>query len=160
MTMFRPMRREKQALTKQECEEILLHETRGVLSVTGDDGWPYGTPVNHWYDAAAGKLYFHSGKIGHRVDALKKDDRVCFCIYDRGFRREGEWALNVRCVILFGRAKPMEDQAAAMEVARKLCAKFPCGREYADDEIARSGKATLVWEITVEHMTGKLVNEA
>ena len=160
MNMFRPMRREKQALTKQECEEILLHETRGVLSVTGDDGWPYGTPVNHWYDAAAGKLYFHSGKIGHRVDALRKDDRVCFCVYDRGFRREGEWALNVRCVILFGRAKPMEDQVAAMLVARKLCAKFPCGTEYADDEIARSGKATLVWEITVEHMTGKLVNEA
>ena len=158
--MFRPMRREKQALTKAECEEILKAETRGMLSVTGDDGWPYAAPVNHWYDEETGRLYFHSGRIGHRVEALQKDDRVCFCAYDRGYRREGEWALNVKCVILFGRARPMTDQAAAMAVARKLCLKFTDDAAYIDDEIARSGKATLVYEIIVEHMTGKLVNEA
>ena len=158
--MFRPMRREKQALTKAECEEILRTETRGVLSVTGDDGWPYAAPVNHWYDEGTGRLYFHSGGIGHRVNALQKDDRVCFCAYDRGYRRDGEWALNVKCVILFGRARPMTDRAAAMDIARKLCIKFTDDTAYIDDEIARSGKATLVYEITVEHMTGKLVNEA
>lgn len=43
--MFRQMRRFKQALTSQECIEILKKEPRGVLSVIGENGYPYGARV-------------------------------------------------------------------------------------------------------------------
>ena len=43
--MFRKMRRSKQELTKEECIEILKKEPRGVLSVQGEDGYPYGMPM-------------------------------------------------------------------------------------------------------------------
>ena len=51
--------------------EVNLSETQrtlmdAVLSVLGDDGYPYGMPMNHWYCEAEGKLYFHSGMKGHR----------------------------------------------------------------------------------------------
>ena len=57
--MFRKMRRFKQELSKDECIEVLKSEPRGVLSVMGDDGYPYGVPMDHWYDEVSGKLYFH-----------------------------------------------------------------------------------------------------
>ena len=43
--MFRKMRRFKQELNETECKKILKNEVRGVLSVIGDDGYPYGLPM-------------------------------------------------------------------------------------------------------------------
>ena len=54
--MFREITRKKQALSQEECLEILTNAKRGVLSVNGDDGYPYGMPVNHYYDPVDGKL--------------------------------------------------------------------------------------------------------
>ena len=69
--MFREMLRYKQALSEEECIEILKKELRGVLSVLGDDGYPYGMPINHFYNEEDGKIYFHSGMQGHKIDAMK-----------------------------------------------------------------------------------------
>ena len=84
--MFRPLLRAKQQLSQEKCTEILKTETRGVLSVCGDDGYPYGMPMNHWYDERDGSIYFHCGRKGHRIDALKKCGKVSFCVYDSGYR--------------------------------------------------------------------------
>ena len=53
--MFREMMRKKQALSLEECKEILKTETRGVLSVMGENGYPYGMPMNHFYPRPAAK---------------------------------------------------------------------------------------------------------
>ncbi|MBR2054590.1 MAG: pyridoxamine 5'-phosphate oxidase family protein, partial [Clostridia bacterium] len=74
--MFREMMRKKQALSLEECKEILKTETRGVLSVMGENGYPYGMPMNHFYNETDGCLYFHCGKKGHRLDALKENNKV------------------------------------------------------------------------------------
>jgi uncharacterized protein len=68
--MFRKMRRSKQELTKEECIEILKKEPRGVLSVQGEEGYPYGMPMTHWYNEKDGKIYFHGAKSGHKIDAI------------------------------------------------------------------------------------------
>ena len=47
--MFREMTRKKQLLSQERIVEILKEEKRGVLSVIGDEGYPYGVPVNYWY---------------------------------------------------------------------------------------------------------------
>ena len=90
--MFRKMRRFKQELSERECIEILKKEPRGVLSMIGDDGYPYGIPMSHWYNEDDGKLYFHGAKEGHKIDAIQNCDKVSFCVYDEGYRKEGEWA--------------------------------------------------------------------
>jgi len=158
--MFRKMLREKQALSKDACTEILRSQLRGVLSVSGDDGYPYGLPMNHFYCEENGKIYFHCGKAGHKLDAVQNNDKVSFCVYDEGFRREGEWALNIRSVIVFGRIKVLSDPVQIENICRKLCYKFTEDETYIEKEIAQSAKATLLLELTPEHMTGKLVNEA
>ena len=70
--MFRTMRRYKQRISGEECIRILQEEKRGILSVHGEDGYPYGIPMNHWYNPEDGKLYFHGAKTGHKIDAIAK----------------------------------------------------------------------------------------
>ncbi len=65
--MFREMRRKKQQLSFEECQEILNNEVRGVLSVIGDNGYPYGIPINYKYSTTENKIYFHGAKKGHKI---------------------------------------------------------------------------------------------
>ena len=157
---FREIARKKQALSREDCVQVLQTQLRGVLSVLGEDGYPYGLPIDHFYDEETGRIYFHSGKKGHKVDALKKHDKVSYCVFDEGYRRDGEWALNIRSVIIFGRLHPVEDLQRTEEICRKLCRRFTDDEGYIEGEIRKDLKNTLLLELIPEHMTGKLVNES
>ena len=158
--MFREITRIKQKLSDEECAEVLRTEVRGVLSVLGDDGYPYGMPLNHYYNEEDGCLYFHSGKKGHKIDAMAREPKASFCVYDRGYRREGEWALNIRSVIVFGKIEMVEDTETIYKIARKLSRRFTDDEEYIEREIQKSGPRTLMFRLRPEHIRGKLVNEA
>ena len=140
--------------------EVLKSETRGVLSVIGDEGYPYCMPMNHWYNEEDGKIYFHCGKFGHRLDALKVNDKVCFTAYDQGYKEDGDWAYNVKSVIVFGRMKVLDDMVKIVEITTKLSYKFIQDEQYIKEEIERSGAGTLLLELTPEHICGKLVKES
>lgn len=158
--MFRKVSRVKQALSMEECIRILKEEPRGVLSVLGDEGYPYGMPMNHWYNDEDGHLYFHGGMKGHKVDALKLCDKVSFCVYDKGFRRDGEWALNIKSVIVFGRMQFVTDIEKAVDIYRKLSYKYTGDTEYIEREIREAADHTLCMELIPEHITGKITNES
>ena len=79
--MFRKMRRSVQALSREEMIDLLNTETRGVMSVQGDNGYPYGFPINHSFDEDANKIYIHGADFGHRVDAVRKDPKVSYCVF-------------------------------------------------------------------------------
>lgn len=158
--MFREMRRAKQQLGKDECVEILLKEWRGIISVYGEDGYPYGLPMNFYYDEESEKLYFHSGMKGHKIDALMRDNRVSFCVYDKGFKKEGDWALNIKSVIIFGKIKFVEDESRKEEIMRKFGLKFDPDPQNVEDTIKRMLRVTMVMELSIDHMTGKLCNES
>ncbi|MBQ6713039.1 MAG: pyridoxamine 5'-phosphate oxidase family protein [Selenomonadales bacterium] len=157
--MFRGMRRFKQELTKEECKDILINEPRGVLSVIGEGGYPYGMVMNHWYHEADGKLYFHGAKEGHKIDAIKACDKVSYCVHDEGFRKEGEWALNIKSVIVFGRIRIVEDEEKMREICSNLYRKFDDDEDALKHELTHLSRVMCL-ELTPEHMTGKLVKES
>ena len=116
--------------------------------------------MDHWYCEEDGKLYFHGAKEGHKIDAIEKCDKASYCVYDKGFRKEGEWALNIKSVVVFGRIRPILDVEKSMKICRELCGKFTEDQEYIEDEVKHAGPRVLCLEFTPEHMTGKLVNES
>lgn len=158
--MFRKMIAVKKALPKAECLELLKTAPRGVLSVIGDDGWPYGMPMNYWYNEEDGKIYFHSAKRGHRTDALMRDPKASFCVLDEGRVLEGDWAPTVRSVIAFGKIEFVEDQALAVELVRKLSYKYTSDDAFIDEEIRRFASGFRLFAMNVEHLTGKKVRES
>ena len=158
--MFRELQRKKQKLSDDEAVEILKNQVRGVLAVLGDREYPYAMPVNYWYNESNGKIYFHTGKFGHRTDSLKKHNKVSFCVYDEGFRREGEWALNIKSVIVFGKISMLEDEETIKHIMEPFGRKFTQDDEYIKNEIESFTKNTLLLELSIENMCGKIVNES
>lgn len=158
--MFRELLRKNKQLSDEECVKILKEETRGVLSVLGDDDYPYGMPMNHWYNEEDDRIYFHCGKVGHRLEALKKHNKVSFCTYDKGYRNEGEWAWNVKSVIVFGKIEIIDDLEIIADITTKLSYKFTQDEEYIREEIENHASRTLLLQLTPEHICGKSVVEA
>ena len=157
--MFRELQRKKQQLSPEECAELLRNTRRGVLSVAGDDGYPYGLPINHWFDPDTGVLYFHSGKTGHKIDAMRRCGKASFCVMDEGVRNPGEWWLIFRSVVVFGQIRFVEDYDEAIDVSRKLSLRFTDDEDYIRQEIERSGPGVLVFALIPEQITGKRVTE-
>ncbi len=160
LQMFREIARKKQALSWEECAALLKGQTRGVLSLLGDAGYPYGVPMNYWYNEADGLIYFHSGLAGHKVDAMRQQDKASFCVFDQGSRPAGEWAWNVKSVIVFGRIRILENNDQTMEMIRQLSCKYTDDAAYIEEEIRKDGPHTLCFALVPEHITGKLVKEA
>lgn len=158
--MFRELQRKKKQISAEECIAILKAEKRGVLSVLGDDDYPYGMPMNHFYNEQDGNIYFHCGRKGHRTDALKKHDKVSFCVYDKGFCSEGEWALNIKSVVVFGRIEIIDDPEEIADISAKLSRKFTDDEEYIRNEIELYIHGTLLLKLTPEHTCGKAVTES
>ena len=94
------------------------------------------------------------------MDSIARSDKVSFCVYDEGYKKEGDWALNIKSVVVFGRASIVEDWEEASYAIRQLCYKFTDDEEYIDNDFAKNGAATVCVCITPEHITGKLVNES
>ena len=157
--MFRPLTRTNQELPRDRCIDILCNTKRGVLSVIGDDGYPYGMPLNHYYDPKDGRIYFHGGKQGHKVDALKRNNKVSYCVYTDGIREEGNWYLTFESVIVFGKVIFIEDEDIIREKSRELSYQFTADEEYINYEIERSLNGTLMFAIEIENITGKTVKE-
>jgi hypothetical protein len=152
------MRRIKQQLSEEESLEVLKKAKRGVLSVIGDDGWPYGIYLNPHFEN--GRIFFHGAKEGHKIDALKKDARASFTVIDEGVKDEGGWAYAFRSVVVFGRVEFVEDQNEAVEICRRLARRFNPSEADIEDEIRRAAAHVQVFALIPEHITGKRVHEA
>ena len=151
--MFREMRRKMQALTAEETAEILKRNTSGVLSLNGDDGYPYGVPLSYVY--LDSKLYFHCAGAGHKLDSILKDDKVSFCVIDQDQVVGEEYTTYFRSVIAFGRARVLEG-AEKLRPLVELCEKYYPGHlEQTRQKAEHALKNVSIVEVTIEHMTGK-----
>ena len=68
--MFRTMRRNKQLLSINDTVAVMERCTNGVLACIGDNDYPYAVPLSYVY--FNDKIYFHSAKAGHKVEAIIK----------------------------------------------------------------------------------------
>ena len=107
-----------------------------------------------------GKLYFHCGRAGHRLDALQRSGKASFCVYDGGCCEQGDWALRFKSVILFGEIEIIDDPARVVEITAKLCRKFTQDEAYIKAEIAQHAHRTLLLAMTPLHICGKSVKES
>ena len=152
--MFREMRRSKQQLSSEEVEGILRAGRTGILAVNGDEGYPYPVPMNYVFHD--GKIYLHSAMSGHKVDAIRADGRVSFCVIAADDVLPEKYATNYRSVIAFGHARIVEDDDEKMSSLRALGDKYNPGQDEAlAKEIAGGYSHVLMIAVEIEHLTGK-----
>ena len=82
------------------------------------------------------------------------------CVYDEGTRKEGNWALDVKSVIAFGKVEIIADEAMVADITTKLSYKFTQDEEYIQREIKSAAHKTLLLRLVPEHICGKLVSES
>lgn len=153
--MFRDMRRKDQVLSCEECLAVLDRGTSGVLAVHGDDGYPYAVPLSYAYED--GKLWFHCARTGHKLDAILRDPKVTFCVVDRDQVVPLEYTTYFRSVILFGKARVLEDPAEVRAALEKLALRYAPEDSEAHREaiLEKELPAVVVVEVAVEHLSGK-----
>ena len=107
--MFKPVRKKINEIDHSAAEALLQSNRRGIIAMNGDNGYPYAIPINYFYDCVGQKIYFHGAKAGHKVDALKTSDKVCFTVYGNERIDESEsWAPYVQSVVVFGRCRLLD----------------------------------------------------
>ncbi len=153
--MFREMRRKRQKLSKEECEEILFRGTSGVLAVSGDDGYPYAVPLSYLYEN--GKLFFHCAKAGHKLDSILRNEKASFCVIAQDQIVPEEYTTYFRSVIVFGKIRVMEEDDARRTAIEKLALKYAPGEsvESREQAIEREYKPLCMLELSAEHISGK-----
>ena len=153
--MFREMRRKKQALTLEESTAVLMRGTSGVLAVLGDNGYPYAVPISYAYYGT--HIYFHCAKAGHKLDAIKENNKASFCVIDKDEVIPEEYTSYFRSVIVFGTIRIIENEQEKQDAIEKLALK------YAPDDTAEHRRMAIDQEwgplcmlkMTIEHLTGK-----
>lgn len=150
----RPMHRKGRQLSLEDAWSLLRQGTYGVLSVVGDEGWPYAVPMH--YTVMDGQLYLHCAKTGYKLDAIARDDRVCFTVVAREELVPAHATALYESVVVLGRASLVTDEAVHRAALARLVDALGCvSPDLRDQYITRRGKNTAVLVIRPLHLTAK-----
>lgn len=153
--MFRELRRKDRALSLDEAKAFLEKEECGVLSVIGDDNYPYGVPVN--YAFVGDCIFIHGFLDGHKIDAVENHPKVCFTVFGDTEVSPEEISTNYTSVIVFGNAEilPLEDEAGRQAALEAILFKYCPKEERTISYLHQNKMQTNVIKVNIEHMTGK-----
>lgn len=153
--MFREMRRSDRALTLEETQEYLKNQDFGVLSVLGDDDYPYGVPISYAY--ANDIIYIHGFLDGHKIDAIRKHPKVCFTVAGDTEVLPVEVSINYTSVIAFGKAEvvDMDNDSERQEAFEIIGFKYCPADANTMNYIMNNKSKSNIIKIKVEKLTGK-----
>ncbi|MCD8049367.1 MAG: pyridoxamine 5'-phosphate oxidase family protein [Clostridia bacterium] len=153
--MFREMRRKDREVDEARAREILCTEDWGVLSVEGDDGFPYGVPVN--YAFVEGKIYIHATNgESHKSDAIRRNEKVCFTVVSRHEIEKEKLTTDYASAVVFGTARIIEEREGKIDAVKKMMSRLaPEMAENVEEHCKGSLKRMIMIEITPIQITGK-----
>lgn len=152
------MRRIDKAMAESEAMELLYKCEYGILSTIGNDGYPYGVPVN--YVCKKTVIYFHSASIGHKLNNIDGNNKVSFCVVGDTEVIPEKFSTKYESVIIFGNAKVVtndsEKRAVLLEFINKYAPNYmKNGQKYISSDLNKP----KVIRIDIEHITGKKAKE-
>lgn len=150
--MNHKMRRFKQLLPESDTMDILRKGEVAVWAVDGDEGYPYAVPINYVYDGKC--IYVHCAKHGHKIDAIARNPKCSLCIIDKDDVVPEKFTSYFRSVIVFGKARIVDDSRERLDALMMLAEKYSPGID-PHDEIERFIKVVCVVCIEIDSMTGK-----
>jgi len=154
-------RRDKEETDRAAVLDVLARGEVVRLAMIAPEGGPYLVPLSYAAlppaDGEPLRLVVHGAPDGRKIDALRKDPRVCFEVtVDAALVpavRACEVSVRFRSVIGFGRAAFLTDAAARARALAALAERYAPGAPPIDEGEAR--KIAIV-EIRVESATCKV----
>ena len=150
---MKKIRRTDRAIETSETMALLSTSEYGVLSTVGNDGQPYGVPLNFAYKNNS--IYFHCAQVGQKIDNIKNNPKVAFCVVGNTKVLPAEFATEYECAMAFGIVSEVqgdEKNSALLWLIEKYSQEFI---EEGKNTISEQNKATKVIKITIDHISGK-----
>lgn len=152
--MFREIRLKNQLLSQEETTKILKEMTHGTLAINDANGYPYSIPVSFVF--AGDKIYFHGATEGQKHDLLKKDGRVSFSVVALDDVQPKQFTTFYKSVIAYGTVRILEEPAEMQKVMERIVEKYSAGYMEEGKTFIQAQQGNFcVYELTVEHITGK-----
>ncbi len=170
------MRRQDREMDRVFGLNIIDNSEYGVLSMIDEKGEPYGLPLSlvRYGDL----LYFHSAKLGKKVDALLENSKVSVAfvgavkvpeIYTEAELEvmnidpaeaskliSGVFTTEFESAIARGRVHLVEEEKEKIQAMRFICEKYtPTKMKYFDAAVNTSIAATNIYSIDIEEVTAK-----
>ena len=152
--MERKMNKAERQLSPEAAMDALRRGDHGTLSMNGDDGFPYATPIN--YVMVGDTVYMHCAPHGYRIDCLKRDPKICFSVITQTQIIPSKITASFESVILTGKAVLVEDEGekrTAMEAF--VTQKHPGYEEIGFKMIEKQLGRTAVIKLVPDAITGK-----
>jgi len=71
------------SLTEQEINDFLTSSKLNIhLGTIDDNGYPNIHPTGYYFDSANKKIYIETSKVSKKIDNLRKNNNLYFCIDD------------------------------------------------------------------------------
>lgn len=140
----------------------MLHRGEIAHIASHWDLQPFLNPTTYYYDEAGHRLIFHSNIAGRIRANIERHPEVCVEVSEFGKLLPSnialEFSLQYRSVIVYGRARIIEDENEKRNVLHKLIHKYfgdmQIDKDYrsaTDKELKR----TSVYEIQIDSWSGK-----
>ena len=150
---MRKMRRKDKEIGADAAIQLLAECEYGVLSTVGNDGQPYGVPLNYAYKDNC--IYFHCALAGHKIDNIENNPKVSFCAVGPTKILPSEFSTDYISAVAFGAASEVqgtERYDALILLLEKYSPDFmEDGRKY----IEKLDKVTKVIKIEIQDIKGK-----
>lgn len=147
------MRRKDREIEADDAINLLIKCEYGFLSTIGNDGQPYGVPLNYVYKDNC--IYFHSALVGHKIENIEQNPKVSFCAVGNTNVLPSKFGTEYESVVAFGvasEAQGTERYNALLWLLEKYSAEFI---EEGKNYIEQKDKATKVIKIEIADITGK-----
>ena len=150
---MREMRRKDKEIGTDEAINLLTKCEYGILSTVGNDGQPYGVPLNYTYKDNC--IYFHCALKGHKIDNIDDNPKVSFCTVGNTEVLPSEFSTNYVSAVAFGVASEVQGTERYNALVL-LLEKFSSGfMEEGKKYIEKLDKVTKVIKIEIQHISGK-----
>jgi len=156
--MFKEIRRQNRILEDQSRINELLNEAEyGFLSLgVSNNGYAYGVPMSFVFDVEANSLYFHCALEGQKLDDMRKNNKVSFCVVGKTKPIENQFTTLYESVVAFGEADLSLDNDEKRKALRLLVRKYSPGyEELGEKYMDKSWDRTFCFKIRIEHITAK-----
>ena len=150
---MRKIRRKDNEITKDEALKLLSKCEYGVLSTVGNDGQPYGVPLNYAFRDNC--IYFLCARAGHKIDNIDHNSKVSFCAVGDTRVLPSEFATEYESVVVFGSASEIRGNERYNALVWLLEKYTPGFIEKGKNYIEQLDKITNVIKIEIEHISGK-----
>ncbi len=148
------MRRKDREITDRAEIDEIVRSAKVMHLALADNNIPFLVPVFYAYDGTA--LYFHSARVGTKIEIMKRNNNVCFEISVEHGVIESDMACDFeakhRTVIGFGKAAFVEDEVEKIKALDMIVAQFSNKRfEYPKTNL----NSAAVIRIDIESIKGK-----